>query len=145
MSQPATWGVPLVSPATPTAMAARMDDSLDAVLSAHSGATRPAYAVTGTIWHDDDLAAANPLLMFDGTVDRRVIVETADGDAVITNDLTVVGGDLIVTAGDLIVTASTTPASATATGVAGTIAWDADFVYVCTATDTWKRVAIATW
>lgn len=39
----------------------------------------------------------------------------------------------------------TTPASAAATGVAGTIVADADYVYVCTATNTWKRVAIATW
>ncbi len=39
----------------------------------------------------------------------------------------------------------TVPASASATGSAGQIAWDADFIYVCTATNTWKRVAIATW
>lgn len=38
-----------------------------------------------------------------------------------------------------------TPASATATGRKGTICWDASFIYVCVATDTWKRVAIATW
>jgi hypothetical protein len=37
------------------------------------------------------------------------------------------------------------PASASATGVAGTIATDTGYIYVCTATDTWKRVAIATW
>lgn len=37
------------------------------------------------------------------------------------------------------------PASATADGVAGTITWDSGFIYVCVATDTWKRVAIATW
>jgi hypothetical protein len=41
--------------------------------------------------------------------------------------------------------ASQTPASAAATGTTGTIAWDANYIYVCTATDTWKRVAIATW
>jgi len=41
--------------------------------------------------------------------------------------------------------ALTTPASASATGTTGTIVWDADYVYVCTATNTWKRVAIATW
>ncbi len=39
----------------------------------------------------------------------------------------------------------TAPASSTATGVAGTIIVDASYIYVCTATDTWKRVAIATW
>ena len=38
-----------------------------------------------------------------------------------------------------------TPASAAATGNAGTICWDASYVYVCTATNTWKRAAIATW
>lgn len=38
-----------------------------------------------------------------------------------------------------------TPASAAATGTAGTVAWDADYVYVCTAANTWKRAAIATW
>lgn len=38
-----------------------------------------------------------------------------------------------------------TPASASATGVKGTICFDADYLYVCTATDTWKRIAIATW
>ena len=40
---------------------------------------------------------------------------------------------------------SQTPASATATGTQGQIAWDANYIYVCTATNTWKRVALATW
>ena len=38
-----------------------------------------------------------------------------------------------------------TPASATATGNAGDICWDSSYIYVCTATNTWKRTAIATW
>jgi hypothetical protein len=38
-----------------------------------------------------------------------------------------------------------TPASASDTGTAGEICWDADYIYVCTATDTWKRTAISTW
>ena len=40
---------------------------------------------------------------------------------------------------------SQTPASASNTGTTGTICWDASYIYVCTATNTWKRVAIATW
>ena len=40
---------------------------------------------------------------------------------------------------------SKTPASASDTGVVGTICADANYIYVCTATNTWKRVAIATW
>jgi hypothetical protein len=38
-----------------------------------------------------------------------------------------------------------TPASATDTGSAGEICWDADYIYVCTATNTWKRAALSTW
>jgi hypothetical protein len=38
-----------------------------------------------------------------------------------------------------------TPASAGAAGNAGDICWDADYIYVCTATNTWKRTAISTW
>lgn len=39
----------------------------------------------------------------------------------------------------------TAPASATATGTAGDIRYDSDYIYICTATNTWKRAAIATW
>ena len=38
-----------------------------------------------------------------------------------------------------------TPSSATATGTTGEIQWDSNYIYVCTATNTWKRVAINTW
>ena len=38
-----------------------------------------------------------------------------------------------------------TPATAGATGTQGEIAWDANYMYVCVATDTWKRTAISTW
>lgn len=38
-----------------------------------------------------------------------------------------------------------TPASATDTGTAGQMLWDADYLYVCVATDTWKRVGLSTW
>ena len=37
------------------------------------------------------------------------------------------------------------PASASATGVAGSYATESGFAYFCVATDTWERVAIATW
>ncbi len=39
----------------------------------------------------------------------------------------------------------TAPASASASGTAGQIAYDSSYFYVCTATDTWARVAISTW
>lgn len=41
--------------------------------------------------------------------------------------------------------AASTPSSSSATGAAGQIAWDANYVYVCTSTNTWKRAALSTW
>jgi len=38
-----------------------------------------------------------------------------------------------------------TPATSSAAGVAGTIQYDANYIYVCVATNTWKRAAITTW
>lgn len=40
---------------------------------------------------------------------------------------------------------SSTPASATATGTTGEVRIDANYIYVCTGTNTWKRAAISTW
>jgi len=37
------------------------------------------------------------------------------------------------------------PSSASATGTAGEVRWDANYVYVCVATNTWKRSALSTW
>lgn len=37
------------------------------------------------------------------------------------------------------------PASASATGKVGEFALDTDYLYICVATDTWKRVALSTW
>jgi hypothetical protein len=51
----------------------------------------------------------------------------------------------VTIAGTVIHNLSATPASASATGTVGTMSWDANYIYICTATNTWKRVAIATW
>jgi len=43
------------------------------------------------------------------------------------------------------VSASQTPSSALADGKKGTICWDENYLYVCVAPNTWKRVALSTW
>ena len=40
---------------------------------------------------------------------------------------------------------NTAPASAGAAGTLGEIRYTADYIYVCTATNTWKRAALSTW
>lgn len=47
--------------------------------------------------------------------------------------------------GEFILTSKAAPANASDTGTAGEIRVDASYIYICTATNTWKRVAIATW
>jgi len=56
-----------------------------------------------------------------------------------------VGTGAKFTFSDLINIPTKTPASAAASGVAGDIGWDTDYVYVCTAANTWKRAALTTW
>jgi hypothetical protein len=56
------------------------------------------------------------------------------------------GGSLFQVNGNRIrIATAKTPASAADTGAQGEISWDADYIYVCTATDTWKRAALSTW
>lgn len=50
-----------------------------------------------------------------------------------------IGGDM------LRVRTAKTPASATAAGNAGEFCWDSGYLYICIATNTWRRVAHATW
>lgn len=83
---------------------------------------------------------------------------TAEGDVALTKAMTLAddgslligtaakGASLLVVNDDSIqVNTAKTPASATDTGTKGQIAWDTGYIYVCTATDTWVRAAIATW
>ena len=71
-----------------------------------------------------------------GTGAEILAVIEAAADVDLTGNLSVAGTTVISTK---------TPATAGATGTAGEIAWDGSFIYICSATDTWLRVAIATW
>lgn len=88
----------------------------------------------GTALADNDFVLANS----EADSSRLIWGNFATGNVNIQNDLTI-GGDTVK------VTTARTPASATAAGTAGEICWDTSYIYVCTATNTWKRVAIATW
>jgi len=58
---------------------------------------------------------------------------------------TFVGGDAKFEGAVKLTGAESTPASASATCAKGTIVWDTLYMYVCTATNTWKRMAVGTW
>jgi len=43
------------------------------------------------------------------------------------------------------ITDDTAPSSAGATGAVGDVRYDSDHIYLCVATDTWKRTPLNTW
>lgn len=56
------------------------------------------------------------------------------------------GGALLQVNGNRVrIATAKTPASASDTGTAGEVCWDTNYIYVCTATNTWKRAALSTW
>ena len=75
MSQPTTWGCPRAAdaPVTPSDMADRIDDSLDALLNSNYGASRPTYAVAGMQWCDSD---TDTWYLFDGTTDWPIDIRS---------------------------------------------------------------------
>lgn len=83
------------------------------------------------------------------SISIQTLMENIPGNTVITGLLsaanTTVNGVLTVTGDTVRISTTKTPATAGDTGSAGQIAWDADYIYICTATNTWKRVAISTW
>lgn len=70
------------------------------------------------------------------------VVEINNGTAGTLRDISL---RHLTATGNLTLSTSSTPASASATGTTGMICWDSSYIYVCVATNTWKRVAIATW
>lgn len=61
------------------------------------------------------------------------------------NAILTAAGNFQLSAGQLIIATTATPASASATGTVGTFNWDSNYLYICVATDTWKRAALSTW
>ncbi len=60
------------------------------------------------------------------------------------NDITaIVDPDLVVDS--LVISNSDPPANPNSAGTTGRVTWDSDYIYVCIATNTWKRTAISTW
>jgi hypothetical protein len=82
--------------------------------------------------------------------DDRLYLTPQDDDSVMvgsetTNADLIVKGDTKSDAYSVSSSLNTAPASASATGTAGDIRFAADYIYLCVAANTWKRVAIATW
>jgi hypothetical protein len=54
-------------------------------------------------------------------------------------------GNFSITGNAINIPTIKTPATAADSGTKGDICWDTSYIYVCVATNTWKRTAITTW
>lgn len=88
-----------------------------------------------------DAASGDFEIRMDHTATPVVTINATDTD--LTTTLTVAGDTTLN--GELFVPAPTVPPTATSTGAVGQIAWDANYIYVCIATNSWKRTPITTW
>jgi hypothetical protein len=92
-----------------------------------------------------DGGGANGLVQSMSGNDFSMFNANLGADISITTNGSGDGQIILSSAGGVVFVNSQTPASASAAGTAGTIAWDSSYVYVCVATNTWRRVAIASW
>jgi hypothetical protein len=133
--------------------------------TAHPAAGTPSAGTSGQV----QMANGSGAFLASQITDNGTTVKIANGQIVtatatplsLTSDTGVTVGSVSVQgsgtfnaaglyANNVLITANgptgpTTPASAGAAGVAGTVVWDSGFIYVCVATNSWKRVAIAAW
>ena len=120
---------------------------LDVVADASIGGTLTMGIGDGVVTNQITAPSLSNIAFYMGGVQRGAFVAPSGG-FVLGYGLTVTSGTTILQdalfQGGLYTTPDT-PASASASGTAGQISVDANYIYVCTATNTWKRVAIATW
>lgn len=81
----------------------------------------------------------------DGTNTTAKMMLSAAGQLLIGTTNNTGGAILQVDSNRIRVSTAKTPSSATDTGATGEICWDANYIYVCVATNTWKRATLATW
>jgi hypothetical protein len=62
------------------------------------------------------------------------------------NEMNISGLDLTISSGNLVLSSPTgIPATTGASGIKGSFVWNTGHLYVCTNTNSWRRVALTTW
>ncbi|MHC5656028.1 hypothetical protein [Stappia sp. ICDLI1TA098] len=106
-----------------------------------NGSTYSQLGASSTISFIDS-GGARPFVVYTNGSERSRMTENG---ALLIGTSVSGASKLVVNDDSLQINTPKTPASASDTGTAGQIAWDDDHIYVCTATDTWKRAALSTW
>ena len=102
----------------------------DQVFRGEKTFTGHAYFLTGVTCGEDVVVA--------GELDVGGSIHGAGN--ITTDGIISMGGTEVATT-----PSSSVPATATSAGTAGSIAYDSSHLYICVATDVWRRVPISTW
>jgi hypothetical protein len=100
---------------------------------------------TGITIADNDYMYTPASIESEGAIIVNTISEHTAAAGVSIDSVLLKDGTATLSGDKLNIATAKTPSSAADTGTTGDICWDASYIYVCTATNTWKRVAIATW
>lgn len=118
-----------------------------------NAAVKFAVAADGTLTTSASLINAASAYTFQSTLEvdgnftvntNKFSVTASSGNASFAGTLGVTGALTVTAVKPILGASANTPASAGAAGTAGMVCWDSGFIYVCTATNTWKSVAIST-
>jgi hypothetical protein len=97
---------------------------------------------TSAPWDISNSRANSAALTFENSGTERMRLDSSGNLGIGTSSPTAV---LDVNADKMRLRTAKTPSSATDTGNAGDICWDSSYLYICTATNTWRRIAHASW
>jgi len=103
---------------------------------------KPAIVLRAKDPDDNSATDASPVLQIKNWTTDLVTVDKSGNIGVGTTSPSISDGVGIHISGKILrIATSKSPASG-GTGNAGEICWDSSYLYVCTATNTWKRVAL---
>jgi len=72
------------------------------------------------------------------STDRILVLREPTGTASVrTVPFSVISANIVIS--------NSVPANSSSNGIAGTIRFDSNYIYVCVANNTWKKVSIDTW
>jgi hypothetical protein len=94
---------------------------------------------------DSDAIVANNVQGGKIVFKTKGITDTTLVDTISIEKTSVSIANTLTVNGNVIISNPVVPSSATDIGTTGQIAWDSNYVYICIATNTWKRSPLNTW
>jgi hypothetical protein len=90
-------------------------------------------------------AEYHDLIFYNDQKSTETLRLTGSGAATTAGVTAVLTGSLKSTGNLMVISTAKTPIANNDAGEIGTVCWDSSYIYVCIATNTWKRAAISTW